>query len=113
MPHSANIWYKDYDRNAFDVTVQNRDDEDVISYSGLSTFQIPSTVTIEVRADYYVAFIFTYPNEEPADAADRIMASLGDSVPNVHFRLGKRTRKIIEVRFTNAAERVRLKDFSF
>jgi hypothetical protein len=108
MP-DTHIWYKDYDRNRLDVVFEQQRTEDVIGQSSLSSFQIPLTVTIDVRDAHYVAFIFAYPNDEPPA---KIMGCLQD-ISNLHFVLGQRTRKILEVRFTKAHERAEARDFSF
>ena len=67
--------------------------------SGLSPFDVPETVAVELLSDNQCIFRFTYPNSEPADVGRKVLPDR-----NVSIVLGKHTRKILEVHVSHARE---------
>lgn len=76
------------------------------SYFGLSPFEIPESVTVELSSDDRCVFRFSYPNTEPPELSARVVPS--DS--RISLLLAQHTKKILEVTVTEARGRLRDKN---
>jgi hypothetical protein len=69
--------------------------------SKLSTFHMPRATEIVADSTGYCTFRFTYPNDEPPERSTRAVSE------HVDVRLGKVSKKILEIRVRRAADFLR------
>lgn len=104
--------YRDYRKEQFDeevVLTTPRHGSGSWSKAGLSSFHLPISVNIEVSHPSNVTFRFGYPNDEPPERVAHALP--GDE--EVSLLLGRHTRKVLEVRFSSALERITKDALSF
>jgi hypothetical protein len=73
-----------------------------VSYSGLSPFEIPDSVYVEVHSDNRLVFKFQYPNDEPSEGTKRAVTHDGE----ISVELGVNSRKVISLEVVNAYEKL-------
>jgi hypothetical protein len=76
----------------FEAGEEHRDIGTVHKVVGPSVFEVPDEVQVLVQPES-IRFTFAYPNEEPS--ASEFVTSAQNC--NIHFRLARHTRKIIEL----------------
>lgn len=84
--------------DAVETIPSSSSDPAYVSYAGLSPFDIPDAIEVEVTAPAQCIFRFAYPNSEPGDSEFRPASRDG----TVSVKLGRNTGKVLELLSTNA-----------